>query len=626
MKRYIFTLLSVASLAFVSCEDILDRPQLNNPQDNKFWRNETDLRLFANDFYPNYFVGYNTNWGSAYAPLRGYGFSDDVANTGKQTSFENTVPASRGGTAETLDWLGAAHAGPTWNYAWVRKSNLFLERIETVTKPQITDEQYKHWSAVARFFRGFEYCRLVSVFGDVIYYDKTFEATNEKEMFKDRSSRTEVMEKVYEDFAYVLENMRLDDGQQNLNRYIAAGFISRLMLFEGTWQKYHKGDQALAKKYLTMALQAGDLVIRSGKWEVSGDFRSLFGSQDLKGHKEVLLYRHYDAALGVSHCVASYSNGQENQGVAPNLALAKAFICSDGKTYQQSSLADATTLNLANMIKTRDPRFEATFSDRPKQESSTLLYANKFIDRVGPSLPDPSKVAIYASITNTNDYPVMRYSEVLLNWLEAKAELALSFGGEAVTQADIDLSINKLRSRPLDKPAVDKGVQQTAPMKLADVVAGFDPARDLGVASIAGDYEVDPLIWEIRRERRMEFVFEHSRILDLKRWRKLHYMDNALYRDTKLGLWINLKEEMPTFLEKDKSGQYPAREVMKEDGTVVKYNGTNANDMVGYYLPLKATNRDGFTERSYCAPIGREQINAYKEKGYTLTQTKGWEE
>ena len=103
-------------------------------------------------------------------------------------------------------------------------------------------------------------------------------------------------------------------------------------------------------------------------------------------------------------------------------------------------------------------------------------------------------------------------------------------------------------------------------------------------------------------------------------------MDNALYRDTKLGLWINLKEEMPTFLEKDKSGQYPAREVMKEDGTVVKYNGTNANDMVGYYLPLKATNCDGFTERSYCAPIGRAQINAYKEKGYTLTQTKGWEE
>ena len=28
-------------------------------------------------------------------------------------------------------------------------------------------------------------------------------------------------------------------------------------------------------------------------------------------------------------------------------------------------------------------------------------------------------------MTNTNDYPVMRLAEVMLNWLEAKAELAL---------------------------------------------------------------------------------------------------------------------------------------------------------------------------------------------------------
>ena len=104
------------------------------------------------------------------------------------------------------------------------------------------------------------------------------------------------------------------------------------------------------------------------------------------------------------------------------------------------------------MIKTRDPRFEATFVDSAKIESVTLLYATKFIDRVGAALKDPSGTAIYASMTNTNDYPVMRYSEVLLNWLEAKAELALSYGGAVITQDDINLSINALRKRPLDKP------------------------------------------------------------------------------------------------------------------------------------------------------------------------------
>ena len=218
------------------CDDVLDRPQLNNPQDKNFWRNETDLRLFGNGFYPNYFVGYNSGWGVAFAPLRGYNFSDDFAVTGKQTSFENTVPSSRGGYKEEVAWLDAQNAGPTWNFAWVRKANLYIDRIETVAKPKITEEVYKHWMAVGRFFRGYEYCRLVSVFGAVPYYDKVFSETDEKEMFKDRSSRKDVMEKVYADFQYVMENMRMDDGAQNLNKYIAAGFISRFMLFEGTWQ------------------------------------------------------------------------------------------------------------------------------------------------------------------------------------------------------------------------------------------------------------------------------------------------------------------------------------------------------------------------------------------------------
>lgn len=627
MKKYIFTLLSAVAFIVAGCDDVLDRPQLNNPQDDNFWRNETDIRLYGNGFYTNYFVGYNSGWGTAFAPLRGYNFSDDVAYAGKQTSFENAIPASRGGSKEEVAWLGSNFAGPNWNFAWVRKANLFLDRIETVAKPKISEETYKHWTAVARFFRGYEYCRLVSVFGDVPYYDKIFSETDEKEMFKDRAPRTEVMDKVYADFQYVLESMRLDDGAQYLNRYIAAGFISRLMLFEGTWQKYHNGDQALAKKYLEMARDAAELIIGSGKWEISGDFRGLFGAQDLKGHKEVLMYRHYDAALAVTHHVASYSNGQESQAPTANLALAKSFLCYDGKPYLASEVANAQKLDITNVIKTRDPRFEATFADKAKIEATTLLYCHKFIDRTGASLKDPSQVPIYASMTNTNDYPVMRYSEVLLNWLEAKAELALSYGGEKITQNDIDISINKLRNRPLDKPAVDKGIQQTAPMQLADITGDFDPARDKGSMNIAGDYEVDPLIWEIRRERRMEFFFEHSRLLDLKRWKKLHYMDNAAYPDTKLGLWVNIKEEVPSYLKQNEDGTWPKRQVMKEDySTIITYDGTNGDELVGFYLPLKATNRDGFTERSYCAPIGRAQINQYKERGYTLTQTKGWEE
>lgn len=609
MKKSIFILLAVFALVFSSCEDFLDRPSLTTMNDGNYWTSENNLRLFANGFYANYFVGYNTSFTVDYAPLRGYTFSDDYASSGKQSNFETQAPASRGSVSEAAEWL-AQYNGPTWDFAWVRKSNLFLERIEEMNKTGvITPSVYQHWSSVARFFRGFEYSRLVSVFGDVPYYDRVIGDGELDQLYKDRDSRTVVMDKVYDDFVYVLDNMRLSDGNANyLNKYIAAGFISRFMLFEGTWQKYHLNNQEKAKKYLDLAVKAGDLVINSKKFAFTSDFRSLFGSQDLSANKEVLMYRIYDATLTITHCIASYSNLYESQSVAPNLKLAKAFVCNDGKPYKLSTVANATQLDIKNMVATRDPRFEATFWDAPKKESGTLLYACKFIDRDGPKLYPGPYPAIYGSNTNTNDAPVMRLAEVVLNWIEAKAELA-TMGGTAVTQADLDASINAIRSRPLDATATAKGVKKTAPLTLASLPD--DPDRDS---------DVPALIWEIRRERRMEFVFEHSRLLDIKRWKKIDYMKNT-DPDNMLGLWIDFQKEYPEWLVAAKVNKL---QVKKADGTIVTYNGTNKADMVGYLIPENVSNRDPFTDRVYMSPVGNTQISEYLDKGFKLTQTVGW--
>ena len=608
-KNIILSSLILIAFLISSCSDILERPELNNMNDDTYWRNETDLRLFANGFYVNYFVGYNNTWGVAYAPLRGYYFSDDFSNANVQSNFEASAPSSRGSTSESPDML-VQYAGPNWNFAWVRKSNLFIDRIENVAKSQVNDEAYKHWMGVARFFKGFEYHRLVSVFGDVPYYENQFDSSDLENMYKDRTPRGEVMDHVYDDLKYAFENVRLNDGNNVLNRYIVAGFISRIMLFEGTWQKYHHNDQARAQKYLELAISAGDFVINSGQYDITSDFRSLFGSQDLKGNPEMLMYRHYDAAVGVTHHVASYSNGYESQIPSANLSLAKSFIAVDGQPYTLSTVENADSLNISNMIVTRDPRFEATFQSVPKVQSATLLYASKFIDRTGPTFWDSGNIPpMYGSNTNTNDAPVMRYSEVLLNWIEAKAELA-TMGGAAVTQANIDASINKIRNRPLDSEAIAKGVQKTAPMSLATLPD--DPDRDPDVSA---------LIWEIRRERRMEFVFEYSRLLDIKRWKKINYMSATQNPDLLLGLWINVKEEVPALLASEKIGLL---KVQKADGTVVTYDGTNGDEMVGFYVIEKAADRQAFDDRVYLAPIGNAQIDQYKDKGYTLTQTPGW--
>ena len=79
--------------------------------------------------------------------------------------------------------------------------------------------------------------------------------------------------------------------------------------------------------------------------------------------------------------------------------------------------------------------------------------------------------------------PIIRYSEVLLSYLEAKIE-----SGEAVNKALLDQTINRVRGRAsVAMPAIS----ETNLVKLRDVV---------------------------RKERREELAFEGIRYWDLLRW------------------------------------------------------------------------------------------------------------
>ena len=609
MKKFKYHYTLIACIFLLSCsKDVLDRPPLTSYVDDQFWRNEGDVRMYANAFYPQYFNGYNTSFTADYTPVRGYTFSDDLTSKNVQSNFESSIPTSRGSTAEGAAWM-AQYAGPTWNFAWVRKSNIFLNRLENKVKSNMTEEAYNHWTAVAKFFRGFEYSRLVSVFGDVPYFDQEVPNTDLATLYKDRDDRGFVMDKVYDDFKYVLANIRENDGVQYLNKNIAAAFISRFMLFEGTYQHYHGLDAARAKKYLEFAVEAGDIVINSNKFSFTRDFKSLFASESLAGHPEVLLYRVYDAALGITHSIGSYHNGTEVVGVDGNLVLIKSFIANDGDVWQNSSVADASSFAIADLVKTRDPRFEASFMDRPNANSATLLYGYKFASREAITYIGKTYPPAWGSNTNTSDAPVMRLAEVVLNWIEAKAVLAQYYGG-SITQDDLDKSVNAIRNRPLDAAAIAKGVQKTDPLLLTALPN--DPDRDA---------DVPELIWEIRRERRMEFVFEHTRLLDLKRWKKLSNMDFSTDPDYFLGPWVDVQAEIPTYLT---TANINKIRVKKLDGTIITWDGTNASEMVGFWMVENAQNRNAFTDKNYLSPVGQSQIIQYEENGFTLTQTPGW--
>lgn len=599
-----YKILSIAFLIVLSsCDKFLDRQNLTLENDETVWRSEDNVRLYANQYYPIFFSGYGRlNNAQGAAPLLSFTNSDDVLHLGNQPNLTLVVPNSG-----------------IWNYEHIRSINIMIDRVSNRMGGILSEEAKNHWLGVGRFLRAYRYSELVLSYGDVPYYDREILSNERNELYKDRTNRDVVMDAVYDDLVYAMSNTRINDGAQFINRFIVAGFASRIALFEGTWQKYYYKNNDRAKKFFDLAVSAGDLVIQSGNYANEMDYKSLFTSNSLAGKKDVLLYREYSAALGITHAIVSASNLIEGLNMGPTTDLLKSYICVDGRPWETSQISGASDFDIQDLIRTRDPRLEATFLSRPYiRNNASLIYVTKFLPREGEDHiivgGGNEQLTQYRSTNNETDYPVLRYAEVLLNWIEAKAEAA-TLGGSAVNQDDLNVSINAIRRRPLAQAAINRGVSKTVDLNLTNLPT--DPNKE-------GD--VPDLIWEIRRERRMEFTFEYSRLVDIRRWGKIQYLDTNTNPDLLSGGWVDFPVDLQNFLSGDRVGSFMVADL---NGNLTTYDGGNNSSMRGFYRNVRNMGRQPFLNQPnlnpYLQPIGVNQINEYKTQGYKLSQTEGWE-
>lgn len=564
----IFILFFLA-LSVASCEkDFLDTPPQDVLVDETYWTSEVNVKTFAYGFYTAYFPGYGSGytWGKYFS---GQSLNDDFAAS-NPPRFTQQVPTSDGG----------------WTFAWVRKANIFIGRVQGV---DMEEEAIAHWTGIGRFFRALEYHDLVKDFGDVPYYDLELSEVDNEMLYKKRDDRTFVMDRVLEDFQFAAENVRENVENEGLevNRNVVLGFMSRVFLYEGTWQKYHEKNNEKAAEYLEAAKWAAEQVIESGSFSL-GNYREVFNSLSLSGNPEVMLYREYEEGL-ITHALNSYNNSEPQTGISKDGI--EAYLAEDGLPIAVSSLYQGDK-GIENVMANRDPRIYETFvADELRINSiasnySTSGYAShKFLNEEIADEPAGN------SNQNPTDAPIIRYGEILVNYAEAAYELA-TVGGSAFSQADLDKSINVLRDRPGINLA-HLGVSGNQPTVSGQVYD--DPQRDP---------EVDPILWEIRRERRVELMFEGFRLDDLKRWKKLEYIDMVQYPDINRGAWIVKSDYPDADLE-----------------TLIVSEGDK-----GYIIPASAEEslRTFSNPRVYLDPIPLDQITLYKDQGVELIQNPGW--
>ncbi|GAB4016487.1 RagB/SusD family nutrient uptake outer membrane protein [Spirosoma migulaei] len=476
MKK-ILSLLAVA-IGLAACDLNLVPQDAISPE--TFFKTENDLLLYTNSFYnalPSAEDVYNED-------------VDNVVKNSLRDELQGTrvVPTSGGG----------------WSWTPLRNINYFLANSAKCPDAKAVAK----YNGLARFFRAYFYFGMVKRFGDVPWYSKTIEVSDQDMLTKARDPRTIVMDSVMADIDYAIANL---DGSRQVNtitKWTALALKSRMALYEGTFRKYHpEFNLPGADKFLDECIAASEnLMTNSGYTIYKATPATAYGklfSSDNAIPDEVILARDFSDELQVYHNLNYYTMTASYGKPGLEKKLVNSYLMADGSRF--TDIKGYETMQFYEEVQNRDPRLSQTIrtpgytrigeTAQLTPEFGATVTGYQLIKFVSA----PKWDTFSKDIT---DMPIFRYAEVLLNFAEAKAERG------TLTQADLDRSTKLTRDR-VGMPNIN----------LTTANANPDPYQAQQYTQLSGSNT--GVILEIRRERRVELVMENFfRWDDIIRWKE----------------------------------------------------------------------------------------------------------
>lgn len=434
----------------VSCSDnFLDLAPISNANVDNFYKTENDFELAVN---------------GAYVALRSNGvFHDYVPLIGDLHSDNSTVGTTAGARtaffemSEFLDQPTSTIVSTVWNnhYAGIARCNIVLDRIVAVAFD--SESRKNQLIGEARFLRALFYFNLVRIFGEVplvLREVKSIDLAYET----GRSPVGEIYAAIEEDLVFASQNLAASYTGTNVGRATsgaAKGILGKAYL---TQKKYEDAARVLKE------------VIGTGSYRLLPDFGDLWKTGNKNNAEslfEVQFRRQAGSGTGSNYSVrfTPYLSSAALVGAAttdggyntPTEDLMEAYAATDLRT-SVSVAGGYTDLN-GNYITGLSGRH-------------TRKFLGTFIAGQGAE----------------DNWPVLRYADVLLMCAEALNEVSFQPDGEAFNY------LNQVRSRaglePLGSAAPDD-----------DLRAGDQQAFRMAV----------------EKERRLELAFEGHRWFDLVR-------------------------------------------------------------------------------------------------------------
>ena len=142
------------------------------------------------------------------------------------------------------------------------------------------------------------------MYGDVPWYDMVIGSADTELLNKPRDSRKVVMDNVLKDLNYAIENIRDTKDVYRITKWSALALKSRIMLFEGTFRKYHGlGDwekclEECASASQTLINEGGYTLFSKGKNAYQTLFSTLNATETMD---EVILARDYNNGVTLRH-------------------------------------------------------------------------------------------------------------------------------------------------------------------------------------------------------------------------------------------------------------------------------------------------------------------------------------
>lgn len=588
MKKHIIFGLLAGAAVLTSCDDFLDdnRYPLDTLIDNPaYWTSKVNVQSQVNMLYNN-FSGYGS----------GQSWVNDFYYKSLSDDQCSHIESGSGMVFARWNYQYANVTNSVWDasYVEVRRCNFIINNCNLVDPKDNND-----FIGQARLIRAMQYYELVRALGDVPLV-KDVLAVDSPELYGPRTPRNEVMDFVLEDLNFAVANISKQSGKLEFCKDMANAMKSEICLYEASFARYHQKDEERAKKFYGEVVNACNAIMEQG-YSICDDYQSLYNSiftadlergiPSLTANPEVIFMKGYQTGSQTHSAMSFLSSETAIPGMTKDAF--DAYLFKDAKPLATTSLDksdkpvidDKGNYDISAALSVRDGRLAKTIDGqlafgkkvtfkRANSASITSTTGYTICKYVNTKIPYSQTVN---ANTNFTCAPIYWLAWTYCDYLEARAELG------DLTDGDITKCM---------KPLWDRAGIDTSVLNKAYLENMADPANNMGISS---------LLWEIRRLRRCELMFDRNhRYWDLVRWHKLDLLDTNEHPNIVLGANVT-------------------------GGTAEQLSGVFMND--GYINAARTANGTDsrvFSDREYLEPLGTTIISLYNAKGLELPQNPGW--